>query len=818
MRAAASQGARRRPKTRPSSRRARLAALLAALVLGLAIWLTWRWLGGQQQAVDTAQAYDLLRSGGPAELRAADRALTEALAAGPDDPCLHAARDLTRAQLWAEYGLLPEQPITEHAEAAEERCRDARLTDALLTFAAGDRPAAAAALAELDRQDLTQAPSFAPEHARWLAAKIALAADDPEALTRAAERLSAALARDPERLALARLLAELQLRRGDPDAALATVRAARQRGPDHLGLAADEALLLAAAGRELSSVADLADQLLAIDPIWVGPYDRGRALVARALVDVHSGEAPAGLDRLDAALPLVAPWDRLTRRLAIDLSFKASDSARALTWAAASERAPTEAAIDDAWALLVDGKIMASLAALALLPQQEPRVAYLQGLALVEQQRLSEAGPWITRAQRFFPGDIELEVASARVAIHHGDRAAALRRLRGLAEEQTFAPRAWTGLGEAYLAHGDDPTSLRDAHRALMRATEREHQPAEAMLRLAEVWRQWRRSDPESERRALEWFERAAQTRPELPRYRLALALYLLELARDRQAEPLLRVLAQEPGTDASPSLALARIVLDRAAAQSAAPPAELDEWLARAREYGAEEDAIERLRARQALLSGDRRALAESRRQLAARLESFPEDIDARDLYARVLVALHEDEEAELIIRRGLRSDEDGDGRLFLTLANLELRARKSKQAALHARAAWHRLRESERPTVELLAAADLATRLFVRTDDHSQAQAIARDLTRRLPVHAEAWRLAARTYLATNQASDAKRAIEAALGRAPDDPRLHAQHAQILLRYGSRPKAKAAYERALELTTDPAEQARYREALRRL
>ena len=57
------------------------------------------------------------------------------------------------------------------------------------------------------------------------------------------------------------------------------------------------------------------------------------------------------------------------------------------------------AAIYRAWALLVDGDAMGALALLAELPQEHPRVAYLQGLALVEQRRFEEAEPWLARVE-----------------------------------------------------------------------------------------------------------------------------------------------------------------------------------------------------------------------------------------------------------------------------------------------------------------------------------------------------------------------------------------------------------------------------------
>ena len=68
-----------------------------------------------------------------------------------------------------------------------------------------------------------------------------------------------------------------------------------------------------------------------------------------------------------------------------------------------------------------------------------------------------------------------------------------LRKLTGLAEEEVYAPRPYTGLGEALLAQAPECRDLRAAQRALSRAVEREPRAAEAMLLLAQVWQAPRR-------------------------------------------------------------------------------------------------------------------------------------------------------------------------------------------------------------------------------------------------------------------------------------------------------------------------------------
>ncbi|HGG57944.1 MAG TPA: hypothetical protein ENK31_09135, partial [Nannocystis exedens] len=473
-------------------RRRRLIAVIAIALAGAGAWGALRWFRGPSPAEHIARARSLAHLGGPTDLRNADLEVSAAVEGGPDRACLHAGQDLLRAHLWVEYGLLPEVAITEDPEDDRAHCRDAHTTDGLLAFASLDFDGAAQAAEAANAGPVD--PSLAPAHAAWLKAKITLADVDLEGAPVDQERLAAALAgleaaeaADPGYAAYRRLAAEIRFLRGDLDAALSLLAETRELSRTHLGLAVDEALFLATARRELSSVADLADQLLEIPVEAMGPYDRGRAALARAIVYVQSGETEQGVKRLDEAWSLLAAWDRFARLRALGLALEAGDSERGRAYSLEAGLDPTMAAVFEAWALLAEGEQMESLALLAELPQSSPRVAYLQGLALVEQRRLAEAGPWVLRARRFYPGFVELEVASARVALATGDRQAALRRLQGLAEEESYAPRAWTGLGEAYLATGE-ASALPKAHQALKRAVAREPRPAEAMLRLAEVW------------------------------------------------------------------------------------------------------------------------------------------------------------------------------------------------------------------------------------------------------------------------------------------------------------------------------------------
>ncbi|MCA9695695.1 MAG: tetratricopeptide repeat protein, partial [Myxococcales bacterium] len=710
----------------------------------------------------------------------------------------------------------------------DDPCPEAIVTAGIAALAVGALDDVDAALARLPGS----AAPLLPEHGSWLAATRALATpafeggvdqQPDEALARTIAALRGVIAREPGAVAHRQALAWLLLRAGARGEAVSTLTRLRADAPRHMGLAADEALLNAALLRELGAAADLSDQLLSLGPDQVPAHALARARVARGRVHVHTGEPERGVALLEQAWPELPPWDWPAREQTLDTLLTAGEAARARAHLEGLALPETEAGIYEAWARLVEGDLQDSLERLAALPQAHPAVAYLQALALVEQRRLEEAGPWLTRARRLWPGRVELEVAAARAAVETGDLRQALRTLEGLARDEPFAPRAWTGLGEASLRaavadDGDDPKLLRQAHDALLTAVEREPIPAEAMLRLSELWQRQRLRDPDGDRKALEWLEKAADASPRAPRYREALALYLTGLGDARRAEALLEALVDARGVSHAVPLTLAELSLNTARERGTSPPEALEGWLARARELGAPAEAIARAEALAALLSGRRRALARALAPIAEAVERDPRDVDARVLQAELLIALREEDAAEKAIRLGLRQGEGAEvGRLYLAWARLELRRGNSRQAAFHARVAWARMRDEQRPTGELADVVELSTRLFVRKDLGPQALAIAREFTRKLPNHAEAWRLRARTELAVGEARDALKAIERAIELDPESARAHVLHAKILLRHGDRKRARAAYQRALERALPEDERADVEKALRR-
>lgn len=803
--------------------RGRLLITIGGLAVAAAFtgWL----LGSRARGRSFEQARALFHRGTTEDLAAAADLLTTA-----DGECIRSAEALARAQRWAEFAEAPDDARAAIAAAAaiageREACSDLRVAEGLLAF--GDAAPTEASQALADARRFSSPRTLARHHHRWLAGMLALATSDATSETLAqaradADALSAAV---PEAVAYHRLRARLQLHAGDPEAALATLAQVRAAARTHLGLAADEAVMNASLRREFSGVADLTDQLLGQDVAQnLAPPDRGHALLARAVVHVHAGEAAAALARVDTAWPLLPWWDRAARTLALDLSLEAGDSQRALTWTAALAVPEPEAGVYRAWASLVDGDVMGGLAALANLPQDHPRVAYLQGLALVEQRRFEEAGPWLARADRMFPGRVEVEVARARVAVHTGERAdrvMALRKLQGLAEEEVYAPRAFTGLGEAHLAQDPDQRDLRAAQKALTRAVEREPRAAEAMLLLAQAWKLRRAEAPEGTRNALDWYEQAAASNPRLPRYREALAAYLADLGQHARAETMLRALVDEPGITPETPLRLVELVLanheDSGLVEGVGR--EVQMWIGTAEALGADPPALVRARARLDLSLGTAANLRAAQTRLEQRITQDPADVDSRILLVRVRMAQHDDEAAETLVRNGIYTVGAGSsGRLFLAWARLELRQHQRKQAALHARAALHRMQAEGRPSAELIDAAELAVTMFLRTEQIKLASSVTRELVKQLPDSAEAWRLEARAQLDAQEPAKARRAVARAIELAPEAPQGYELRAQIALRSGDRKTALAALQQALAAAKDPAAQARVQETLRRI
>jgi tetratricopeptide (TPR) repeat protein len=761
-----------------------------------------------------ANARTHAQSGTAADLRIAGDVLDAALVRDDRDPASKAQRALLRAHLWLEYGE-DEKAAIEAIEAAPADATATVLARAMMTLAARDLDGTAALVESVTA---TGDPSV-DSVAAWLRGQLVIAQspEDPPALEAALVAIDAAIVDAIANASLRRVRARLLLQLGRADEALAELAQAREIAKSHLGLAADEALFNAYLRREASGVASVADQLLELGDAMT-PRDRDVTRLARGVVHVRSGEIDDGIEMIESGYAGLPRWDRLAVRLAIETVLEGGAATLGTKWldqAAEDGALPAEEIeIDRAWVTMLTGDVMAALAAAAKLPQQNARVAYVQALALVEQRRWAEAQPWIDRARQLLPDRIDLEVAAARVELHRGDPVVALRRLSALAEEEPYAPRAWTGVGEAHLGQAADAVDLRKAKAALERAVEREPVPAEAMLLLAEIANRKRKTDPEGMRKAQELLEKAVETNPTLPRYRERLAEFLVDNGYAAKAEPILAELVDTPGITGDTLVRYVRVAL-----RLRTPDVDIEALLVRAGELGVDARTLDRERAYALLTKGTRADLDAAQKKLAAMVTQDPADIPTRVLYAETFARQHDRKEAELAIRRGFpHVPESQKGRLFLAWADIDARLGKAKIAAGRARAAWVRMLDEDRPAPELLPAAELAAKLWVRQDNERVALTVTEQLTERLPLHAEAWTIRAETELAANEAGRARISSDKAIELEPDSARAHEIRGHSLLRFGQKAKARAAYERAIELSKGTRYEKDYRENLKRL
>ncbi|MFV8751291.1 tetratricopeptide repeat protein [Nannocystaceae bacterium ST9] len=729
--------------------------------------------------------------------------LETCLAEHDGDPELLGALALTRAQLAAEFGDHVEEAeaaVAALPEDAKNTTHDGELARVMLALDRGDLDEARERLTAVEGMDDSR--SIAPNHEVWVGGMLAIA--DPEAdLDAAIDRVATTVQSDPS-ISIQRLLVVLHMHAGDSSTALDELARAREQSRTHNGLAADEALYNALLRQKLPGVADVADQLLGGEFV-LSERDRAHALLARGVVHVQNGEIDKGMELVDQAWDALPGWDKLSRALALEMAMEAGDGKRARKWIdEAGLRAP-ESDIYDAWVELVEGEVMTALADLAKLPQEHPRVALLQGLALVEQGRFAEADAWLARADKLLPGRIDVEVARARVEAQTGDPEVARRKLESLAEEEPFAPRAWTGLGEANLAVAakagkdkPDETALKDARRAFKLAIQRERLPAEAHLQVALLADRKRADKPEVVAEVLEQLAKAVEVNDHLPRYAERQALYMAEVG-DRQAYEKLTKVVERQGIDWRAPLALARLVVDRVEfgdAESLDP--KFDQWIGQAETLAAPARELELLRARALLLTDSDADTKAAETKLLGLLAINEADIEARVYYVRTLG--YDRDKAVAEIRRGIQVvPEAQTGRFYCEWSTIMSRGAKRRPAAVYAQMCWDHLRaDPNTPTVQLLRAGEQAVRMVQRDKRPKPAMALAKELTDQLPKSAVAWRVRADAELIGSKAAEAKASIEKALELDADDPLSHVLSGDLWMRFGRKDRAKESYETA--------------------
>ncbi len=799
----------------------RLAMVLALAAVLLVIGVTLKVFHDRRQR---DQILDAARSGFASGTAQDLGNVAEQLEAGltnhGGDPWMLGSLALVRAQQFAEFG-----EGRESAAAALEALatlggsptHDAWLARAMAAMEAGRLADAREALRLADGSP--DAHSIAADHDIWVQGMLSLV--EPEGDYRQAIERLEATARPDASISNRRLLAALYMRVGDGHAAIEELALARERSVSHMGMAADEALYNGVLRQNLGGVASLAEQLDGFD---LSPRDQAHASLARGVVHIRLGELSEGISRIEKAWVALPRWDTLARSLALEMAVEAGDAKRATVWIEEAGLSTDDAAIFRAWVALIEGDVMGALADLSKRPQENPRVALIQGLALIEQRRWAEADPWLERANKLLPGRIDVEVALARARIRRGDPAVAGRRLEGLTQEEAHAPRAWTGLGESHLAQATE-TGISGKQRASERALAkqafeqavlREPLPAEALLQLGELADGRRVAEPNAVAEAIDYFERAADTGKKLPRYAERLAAYLASMGFDDRAVSILKDLEGRPGLGHETHLLAIRLHLRMAEVTDLA---KIDTLIGQAKAAGADPRSIARARGHLAWIRGGEAARESGREQMRKLLEEDASDTEVRLLYVRMLMDGGDRDRASSTIRRGLQfSPATEHGRLHLGWARIESRSGSRRKAASRARAGWLKMLAANRPARELLDAAELTVRYFHRDKKPTQALSVGQKLTARVPYHSRSWTIRARAALKANESVDARDSAKRALQINDKNAAAHELLGRCQLRFGHRDRARASYRRAIELAKGTPEESDYRSRLRRL
>lgn len=639
--------------------------------------------------------------------------------------------------------------------------------------------------------------------AAWLRGVVALGHPYDVALEEgAAERLREEFERQPWALNL-RVAARLAARGGDLERALSLTERARELAPHDVGLSVDEALFKALKAEAVEGVLKLVTMLDEGGAVQ-GP-DVARLRLAEGLARLHQGQLEEGAVALLSAWDDLPPADNDNRTHVIEglLSSGQLDRVDALR---EDEHLGSQAdGLFDAWADLARGESKTALARLEQMPQELPRVAHLQALALTEVYRYPEAQRWVDYARKRLPDRPDLRVAAARVAIgtqSEPDRAR--EELATLAEQHPWTYRVWTGLAEARLAVPQrSDAQTQEALRALERAIEREQAPAEAAYLLARHHAARIFDDPEAAAIALENYKRASQTPPRSGVHRAAYGAFLGQVARAREAKTVLLELVDDASLGPSPLIELARVVTTDASLRGTPVGEDVIGWLDLAAQRGAEASTIELERARYELARRNPQALERGRRRLEALLIADPQNIDVRALLGRTLLALGDSRAAKVTLRAGIRRTlRVVDGRLYVVLARAELADGKKRRAASLAYKGWRKMVREPLPVGALLDTAPFVAKLWTDLGQPKAAGTIGRGLTFRAPVSPRAWVLRGEIELADERAGAACRSADKAVELDEKLPAAWALRGGCLLAIDANDKALESYERAVKLS----------------
>lgn len=759
-----------------------------------------------------------LARGGHDDLDQAEAALRANLALDDGHTRSLAALALVQANRALVFGTDPAIAAAT-LEATDSNSTDAELARAMLSLVEDRRQDSRTILADLDEGD-----ELLPGAATWLRARLALHTPaDTRAIAEHLAALVAVIDAGPEAVGAEyeRTAAGLAYRTGDVEAASTRIAAARGRHPANLGLAVDELLLDAELHRRPDELDALAQALLARTDL--APPDRARVGLARTLLRCHAADRDACAQGLKDAWGALPAWDHDARERTLATAVLHGLADRIRAWLEEERMGETMTGIYGAGADFAEGAVVDTLEKLQSLPQEHPRVAQLQALALVSQERFDEATPWIDRAIALLPERPELTVAKARVAAQT-DAAAALETLTEVAEAHPGALRVHTAIGQAHLSSLADDADRKQrqavrgrAAEAFQTALKQEPWPAEAGLQLAilEMIEAW--DEPPRAADALALLEQAAKSNPHAAKYRAELGIYLADLGFSWRAEPLLRGITEAPDAPARALLRLVRLLTDQG------PLSEEDlassaKWLADAGKTGAEAADLQRHQARIELAQGEDALLDAAMRRLTAMLDADRRDLETRLLLADAQVRIDPDE-AKHTLRVGLRvTPRNDEARIHYRLAVVEERRKKARNAASMAFRAFRAMIKERRPPFEVFEVAEFTRDIWMEIGQVKGARTIGRDLTKYVPYHPASWVLRGRIQLAAEYPDwaleSAQKAIEIDAEFAPG----HALQGECLAQRGRIDEAKAAYEKAIELGREDPQRRQWETRLRRL
>jgi tetratricopeptide (TPR) repeat protein len=782
-------------------------ALLAGL--GFAGKLAWDH-HRRGRAVESARAY--LDAGTPGDLEAAALAIDEGLVVAPGDEESLALLALVRAHQAALGG--DTTALREAIEAASDREATALVAaEGVAAAVDGDIEAVDVVLEKLAAA--VDDPAIVRTRA-WLQAIAALGRVHDETRTEEAIASLQSATEGDAWVPAHRALVALQLRAGQLDRAVAHLETARAAAPGDLGLAVDEALVFAIAGEHEAGVLEVSDRLA--DDASLSARDRGRARLARAIVQLRSKDTKEAGDTLDTAWAELPAWDLDARDLAIEAAMFAGDGKRAKAWIGDLDVPDEAASIYRAWLQLTEGDVAGSLERCAKLSQTHPRVAFVQALALVEQGRWQEAGPWIERASTAYPGRLELRVAQARVQANTGDAEKAADALEDMADAHPGTPRVHTALGQARLVQAGEEGSTKAAEKALERALEAEARPAEAAFLLGMLLQRGVAKKPDRVPKVVAMYERAVEIDDSVPRYRTTLGMFLASQGEQARAAEVLRTIVDEPTPEPDALLVLSRVTTERAVAEHAPLPKEdVEAWIAKAAEAGAPAVGVTKERARVRLAAGDATALPSVAAELGTLLASAPKDIDARMMHSQALRRLGDLEGARASVREGIaRTLRVLDGRLYIEWAAIDHADGEERRAASLAYKGWKKVEAEPRPPGELVAHARVVADYWLEIDNTDVPRTIGRELVARAPHRADAHAFSARMSILDEDAergcADAKKALEL----DPKLPEAHGAHAECLIARRDYAGARKELQTAIAGTKDDADRQRYKRRLR--